>query len=228
MILPGGRSFWWTDRCIVASKGWMLISSAWDLQTFASTASLSGFFSFSPFGWPSTFVKQSFLSGNVISVLFFLSLAFSVKDYTKLSRAHEISWNFSVHIVATNVGKITYPQFFLNFLCRELVYWCNSTASHTWQKCFPLKNIFESGNWFDYDEVVVFYEYSKYKDKLVNTLGSLDLCKAFIRSCLKFSIWCSPILGTTSLPTTTEVTNSLLYSTADWLQYWEKNVMCTI
>ena len=39
-----------------------------------------------------------------------------------------------------------------------------------------------------------------------------------MRSCLSASSWCSPILGTTSLPTTTDVMNSRLYSTACWLK----------
>ena len=46
------------------------------------------------------------------------------------------------------------------------------------------------------------------------TLGSSDFLSACMRSCLRASSWCSPILGTTSLPTTTEVMKSRLHSIA--------------
>lgn len=49
------------------------------------------------------------------------------------------------------------------------------------------------------------------------TLGSTLLFMALMRSALRLSICRSPILGTTSLPTTTEVMNSCVYCCAGML-----------
>lgn len=52
---------------------------------------------------------------------------------------------------------------------------------------------------------------------IVFHLGSTLRLIAFIKSARNASIWCNPMRGTTSLPTTTDVINDLVYSTAGML-----------
>lgn len=57
------------------------------------------------------------------------------------------------------------------------------------------------------------------------TLGLEDFCKAYIKSWRNSSNWWSPIRGTRSFPTTTEVINSLVYSMADRLKEHDESKM---
>lgn len=59
--------------------------------------------------------------------------------------------------------------------------------------------------------------WSNLRMSLFCTLGSTLLFIALMRSALRLSICRSPILGTTSLPTTTEVMNSCVYCWAGML-----------
>ena len=142
MILPGGRSFWWTERWIVESRGWIFISSCFcstfDFEILDTSASVfTLLFSFSPL-WSSHSVGTILVSGMIDVVESFLPVdgSISINHFNR----HYISKNFCVN----NYMKWNTNKFSLFGILPMPNFASTSSADNSWGDDTPQQAILDS------------------------------------------------------------------------------------